>query len=108
MLEKAYLAYGTYQELKEKGVLEKDGGFLWFGRNTKLKEDVSKEEFREINIMDKTMVPLNSKKAELITNHPKGSYEFVRDSTQNVAYLKIEDPLKFWEITNYAVLETKK
>jgi hypothetical protein len=50
---------------------------------------------------------LNSKKAELITNHPEGSYEFVKDSTENIAYLKIEDPLKFWEITNYAVLETK-
>jgi len=108
MLEKAYLAYGSYQELKEKGVLEKDGGFLWFGRNTKLQEDVSKEEFREINIMDQTTLPLHSKKAELITNHPKGSYEFVKDSTQKIAYLKIEDPLEFWKITNYAVLETKK
>jgi len=108
MLEKAYLAYGTYQELKEKGVLEKDGGFLWFGRNTKLQEDVSKEEFREINMMDQTTVPLHSKKAELITNHPKGSYEFVKDSAQKIAYLKIEDPLEFWKITNYAVLETKK
>jgi chromosome segregation ATPase len=107
-LQKAFLAYGSYQELNEKGVLTKDGGFLWFGRNTKLKEDVSNEKFREINIMKKTTVPLNSKKAELVTNHPEGSYKFVKDSTQRIAYLKIEDPLEFWKITNYAVLETTK
>jgi chromosome segregation ATPase len=106
-LQKAYLALGTYQELNEKGVLTKDGGFLWFGRNKKLKEDVSNEKFREINIMKNTTVPLNSKKVELITNHPDGSYKFVKDSAQRISYLKIEDPLEFWKITNYAVLETK-
>jgi chromosome segregation ATPase len=105
---KAYLAYGTYKELKEKGVLTKDGGFLWIGQEKTLQENFSEENFKEINILETKTIPVNSKKAELITEHPSDSYNFVKDSAEMISYLEIKDPGKFWKISKYAVLETNE
>ena len=106
-MNKAYLAYGSYRELKDKGVITKDGGFLWIGQEKTLMENFSDKNFTEINIMETKTIPVHSKKVELITDHPQGSYDFVKDSTQAIAYLEIKDPLEFWKISKYAVLETK-
>ena len=106
-LNKAYLAYGTYKELKEKGVLTKDGGFLWIGQEKTLKENFNENNFTEINILKTTKIPVETKSLELITHHPKGSYDIVMDSTHTIAYLEIKDPVQFWKVSKYAVLETK-
>ncbi len=106
-INKAYLTQGNFKELEAKGVLEKNGGFLWFGQKS-LKPNVKEDAFQEINILETKTIPVHSKKVALITNHPKESYSFIIDSTETIAYLEIKDPMKFWKISKYAVLETKK
>ncbi len=105
-LNRAYYAYGTYKELKEKGLLTKEGGFLFLGKNTSIQEDFDGKFFTEIDISQVKTIPVNSKKAELITEHPAGSYKLVEDNGQ-IAYLEIEDPREFWKISRYAVVEVK-
>ncbi len=105
-LNKAYMAYGTYKELKEKGLLTKDGGFMWIGRNSTIREDFDQEYFTELNIQDTKTIPLHAKKAHIVSEHPNNSYTLVEEDGM-VAYLKIDNPEEFWRISKYAVIEVK-
>jgi len=105
-LNKAYVASGDYKDLKEKGIVTKEGGILMIGGNVTLSDNVDPEDFSKIDITETTTIPVHSKKAKLVTNHPDGSYEWVRDSGQ-IAYMVIDYPEKFWSVSRYAVIETK-
>lgn len=105
-LNKAYFASGTFKELKENGVVTRDGGFLFFGRNEKLQENLNENYFTELDKRDTDVFPIFSKKAEVISEHPDSSYSYIYDDKQ-IAYLKIENPDEFWKITKYAVIEVK-
>lgn len=105
-LNKAYVAYGTYKELKEKGLLTKDGGFLWLGRHTSIKENFDDSYFTELDIRDTQNIPIFSNKVKVISEHPDSSYSFVEEDGQ-IAYLHIDNPDEFWKISKYAVIEVK-
>lgn len=105
-LNKAYFAMGTFRELKDNGVVEKDGGFLGIGRNEKLQENLNDEYFTEIDKRSTDVFPVFSKKVEMISQHPDSSYRYIYDNDQ-VAYVKIENPEEFWKLTKYAVIEVK-
>jgi hypothetical protein len=105
-LNRAFYAYGTYKELKDKGLLTKEGGFLFLGQNKSIQENFNDEFFTEINMSEIKMIPVKSKKVELITEHPAGSYKLVEDNGE-VAYLEIEDPEEFWKMSKYVVMELK-
>ncbi|MEI6048340.1 MAG: hypothetical protein WCS03_05535 [Bacteroidota bacterium] len=106
-MNKAFVAYGTYKELKEKGILSKEGGFLGLGKKESLPEDFSDSSFTRINITETKTIPVNSKVAKLITEHPSGSYEMIRDKDNKIASIEIKDPVQFWKISKYAVVEIK-
>lgn len=105
-LNKAYLATGDYKNLEERGILTKDGGFLGLGKTKSLQTVVSDENFEKIDITTTKTITVNAKKAELITEHPDGSYEWVEENDM-IAYMVINDPREFWKMSKYAVLETK-
>lgn len=105
-LNKAHIAYGTYKELKDKGVLTKDGGFLGIGKHTAIQENFDDDYFTELNIQDTKTIPLFSHKAKVISEHPDSSYSFVEEDGM-IAYLQIDNPEEFWKISKYAVIEVK-
>ncbi len=105
-LNKAYFAMGTFKELKDNGVVEKEGGFLGIGRNEKLTENVNDKYFTEIDQRSTDVFPVFSKKVEMISHHPDSSYRYIYDDDL-IAYLKIENPEEFWKLTKYAVIEVK-
>ena len=105
-LNKAYFASGNYKELREKGIIAKDGGFLGLGKSKSLQDTVSTKYFEKIDITLTKSIPVNAKKAELITEHPSGSYEWVEENDQIVSMV-INNPQEFWKISKFAVLETK-
>lgn len=107
-LNQAFLASGTYKDLKEKGIVVKEGGFLGIGRNEILADNISDTLFREIDIRELTTIPVNSKNVKLITEHPTGSYELVKENDKQVAYIAIKDPEEFWKMSKYAVVEIVK
>ena len=106
-MNKAFLASGTYKSLKEKGLVSKEGGFLGLGKKESLLEDFADSSFAQINITDTRTIPVNSKVAKLITEHPSSSYELIRDNDNKIAYIEITDPDQFWKISRYAVVEIK-
>ncbi|MGE4288353.1 MAG: hypothetical protein AB7E36_06675 [Salinivirgaceae bacterium] len=103
----AYATAGNYKELEEKGVLTKERGFLFFKNERVLQDEFPTESFEAVNILETKYIPVHGRKAEVITNHPKDSYIFVRDSSEALAYLEITDPNAFWRVSKYAVIETR-
>ncbi len=104
----AWLATGTFKDLKEKGLVSKEGGFLGLGRTETLTEDFIDSLFAQVDITQMKTIPVNSKDAKLITEHPSGSYAIVQESENLVAYIEIKDPAEFWKISKYAVVEVVK
>jgi hypothetical protein len=106
-MNKGFVAYGTYKSLKAKGLLTKEGGFLGLGKKESLQSDFPSNAFTQVNIAETKSIPVNSKSAKLITEHPSGSYELVRDKDNKIASIDIKDPQEFWKISKYAVVEIK-
>lgn len=107
-LNEAFVISGTYKELKEKGILSKEGGFLGIGRKTSLMNNVTSNMFSKVDITTTKSIPVNAKNVKLITDHPAGSYEIVRENEKKVAYISIKNPDEFWRISKYAVVELVK
>ncbi len=102
-INKAFFVYGTYKELKEKGLVVKEGGLI---KRKSLQEDLDDSKFTQIDINEVTSIPIHAKKMELITEHPKSSYNLVEENGE-IAYLEIENPKEFWKISKYAVVELR-
>jgi chromosome segregation ATPase len=101
-LNTAYYAIGTSKELKEKKVIAKEGGFIGLGKSTKMTEDFNKEYFTKINIEKSTSINIGSRKAKLVTNHPRNSYKLVGEKP--VERLEITNPREFWSSSKYLVI----
>lgn len=105
ILNTAYYTFGTTKELKENGVITKEGGFIGIGKTNKLNDNLNKEYFTSINIKETKEITLGVSKATLITSHPEGSYKFVGED--NVEKIQITNPEQFWSVFKYLVVETK-
>jgi len=106
-MNKGFVAYGTYKDLKAKGLVSKEGGFLGIGKKEQLHQDFSDSLFTQVNITETKSIPVNSKSAKLITDHPTTSYELVRGDDDKISSIEIKDPDEFWKISKYAVVEIK-
>jgi len=105
-MNKAFVVSGTYKDLKEKGLLIKEGGVLGLGKKESLQENFTNDNlFSRIDITETRTIPVNSKTAKLVTEHPANSYEMVKDDANKIAYIEIKDPATFWKISKYAVVE---
>ena len=99
----AYYAYGTSKELKEKGVLTKEGGFIGIGKAEKLKGDFNKDYFTQIDITQTKSIILASKKAKIITAHSSDSYT-LEEVGGKIEKLVITNPNDFWSASKYLVV----
>lgn len=106
-MNKAYVTYGTYKSLKARGLVSKEGGFLGIGKKEQLHQDFADSLFKQVDITEIKSIPVNSKGAKLITDHPTSSYTLVRDKDNKIASIDIKNPDEFWKISKYAVVEIK-
>jgi hypothetical protein len=107
-MNKGYVVSGTYRDLKDKGLLEKEGRILGLGGKESLKENSLKDElFTEVDITETKTIPVNSRSAKLVTDHPTNSYELIKDASDMISYIEIKDPELFWKISKYAVVEVR-
>lgn len=105
-LNKAFYVMGTEEELEAKGVLTKEGGFIGIGKHTALNGEASSATFTQADVRDLHRIPVQAKKAELMSEHPASSYEMVKENDM-IAYLEIKDADAFWKLSKYAVVEVK-
>ncbi len=97
-LNTAWYVFGTRSELKDQKILK--GGEV-------LKDDeFNKDYFTQIDIRTDKVIKLYSKRANLLTTHPEGSYELVKDDKGQLT-LNITNPTAFWSISRYLVIQVR-
>ncbi len=96
-LNTAWYVFGTSKELKKEGILSK---------GEVLQGNYNKNYFTKIDIRKVSVIPLESKSATLLTNHPAGSYTLLKDSKGEYT-LRITDATKFWSVSKYLVIKVK-
>ena len=106
---RAYYVVGTYADLKAAGIVNKTGGFIGIGRRQGTNSEMPLDRFTQIDRTKVTTIPINMRKAIVVSKHPENSYELVMDENDNkqVSYLRILNPAKFWEQTRFLVVSTK-
>ena len=97
-LNTAWYVYGTAKELKEQNIL-KSGDVM-------SSTDFNKNYFTEIDVRVDRVFPLYAKHAKLMTMHPEGSYEFVKDVDKQLT-LKVLDLDAFWSVSRYMVIQVR-
>ncbi len=103
-LNTAYYVVGTTKDLKAKKVIDKTGGFIGIGRAKTITADFDKSNFTKVDITTLTELPINKKKAVLLSNHPSGSYKLVATDKKTVEKLVILNYTDFWSRSKYLVI----
>lgn len=106
-LNTAYYVVGTYSDLKENKVVQKEGGIIGLGRTKTLAENFNKDHFTMIDITATKIIPIDSdKKVELISEHPSDSYRMNMEEDKTLS-LEVLDIQKFWKASKYLVIMIK-
>ena len=100
-LNTVYYALGTNKELKEQKIVE--GGGLFSSKKV-MEGAFNKAYFTTADMRKLHDIPLDSKKAKLLTKHPEGSYEMQKDN-EGYLTLVITNPESFWSLSRYLVVE---
>ncbi len=98
-LNTCYYVVGSKSELKKYNIIET--GFL---RKTKILEgDFEKSYFTKADKRTLSSVNLHSHKVEVLSNHPKNSYQIVEKDGTKV--LEIINSADFWDLSNYLIVQ---
>ena len=104
-LNTAYYISGTYKQLKDLGVVDKEGGFIGIGSNKELVDNFDASAFTKVDIRNFKELSLNKKTAKVITVHPTDSYTLV-EGDKKIEELVIDNPDEFWKSSKYLVVLT--
>ena len=86
--------------MKEQKILS--GGGLFKAKEV-MKGDFNKDYFTKADLRTLKEIPLEMKKAKILTNHPEGSYSLVKND-KGLLTLVISDPQNFWSLSKYLVV----
>ncbi len=90
----AFYVVGTKDELKKKGIITDEGGFLWglLGSTTVLTDSIDQSQFEPIDQTTNQSIRVNGKIDEILPNRTAGTFA----TEQNGTALTILSPDKFW------------
>jgi len=100
-----YYAVGTTKELKKQGVIQKEGGIAGIGSTAELKQNFNASYFTKSDLTQLHVIPLFSKFAKVVTNHPTDSYRISGNNKSDS--LIIKDAKSFWSQSKYLVIIVK-
>ena len=102
-LNSVWVAVATAQTLKDKGILTKGGLFQPVELS---KQGLDKNEFVQYDKRELNQIPLNTKRANIMSNHPEGSFELV-ENEEGALVLNIKNQEAFWDLSKYLVVSIK-
>jgi archaellum component FlaC len=105
ILNRAFYHIGTSRELTDKGIIEKEGGFVGLGRVKVLSANLPDSIFKETNKASFDSLLVKAEKMELITSHPNDSYQISKKGEKQ--RLIVKDKEAFWSLGNYLVIQVK-
>jgi len=106
-LHTAYYTIGTYKELRDQNIVEKEGGFLGINQEKSLANGLDNKKFLEIDTREVTDIPVQAKRFEIITDQDPSSYTLVNEN-DIVSSIKITNPEKFWGKSKYLVVVVRE
>jgi hypothetical protein len=95
---------GTKKELQDKEIIDKSGGL--FSGDMKMNDMINPDDFTTADIRKITRINFETKKAELATVHPAGSYKFIEED-EIVKGIEILNPSEFWKSSRFLVVIIK-
>lgn len=98
-IHQGHYLIGNRKELKEAEVISRQGIFC----PPIVSSQAQKADFTDLDIREMKVIPLNSKKAKLLSVHPADSYTLETGEDGNMT-LKINDENNFWKQTKYLVV----
>ncbi len=101
-LYSVFYIVGSKDDLVDAGVITKGGLF----KSAKVSYQAEKDTFVKIDYRQISTINTNSKRAKILSIHPKGTYALETDSESGEVSLIISDPAAFWEQTKYLVIQT--
>jgi len=101
-MNSVYYSYGTEEELRDNGVIEKKNGFMGIGKKTSLKDDLNDQYFTRVDGTKVSTIKIVGEDMRFITYHPKSSYQL--NPSGNGTTIKILDHSEFWKISKYLVV----
>ena len=101
-LNAVWYCVATQQVLKDNGIIK--GGI--FQAKEISKQGFGLDQFTQVDKRELSTLPLNTKKATIISTHPEGSYEIV-ENEDGSKVLNINDKEAFWSISKYLVISIK-
>ena len=104
MLNTVWVCIAPQQTLVEKGIVSKGG---LFQSSAISKQGFDKTQFVEGNKRELELIPLNTKKPTIMTNHPESSYQIKEEGEGGAKTLQILDKEAFWSMSNYLVVSIK-
>lgn len=104
-LNKAFYVTGSISDLKDMDVVEREGGILGIGSTPVVREDFAREMFTQVDIREFDFLPLNTRKADVISVHPADSYHITGENNSDTLF--VDDGDKFWSASKYLVVVTK-
>ncbi len=101
---KIFYLVGSRSDLERAKAIKKSGGFLGVGSTVKLSDRLDEMFFQSGDYKFMKEIALgNTKKVNLITTHPKGTYLII--DTPGERFLKITNPEKFWSTSTFLVVQ---
>lgn len=104
-LYSGFFIIGSLNELRDNGVVEREGGILGIGSTPVVSEDFSNDLFEAIDTREFDYLPLNSRKADVISVHPVNSFHISGNNSADTLF--IDNHNKFWSVSKYLVVATK-
>lgn len=102
---KAYFTLGNIGELKDNGIVEREGGILGIGSTPVIRKDFPRDNFTPTDIRLFRYLPLNARKADVLSVHPAGSFHISGDNRADTLF--VDNPETFWSVTKYLVVTVK-
>ncbi len=101
-LNTAYFIIGTVKELKDKGVIKKEG---FLGTAKDVNSNIDKSLMTKVDITTVHSIPIMKKKATVISTHPASSYKIEGEKTAE--NLVILNATEFWSLSKVLVISVK-
>ena len=98
-LHTVYYLLGTRKSLKEANVISRQGIFC----PPIVSSQAQNAKFVDSDMRELTSIPLNTKKAKILSIHPRDSYT-IETGADEMQTLKINQPEAFWKQTRYLVI----
>ena len=102
MMNTVYYIVAPMETLKEYELVT--GGGLF--KKESVSNVLNKNLLIEADRRELTTIPLNTKKANILTNHPESSYQ-ITNNDDDMLSLVIVDKEAFWNISNYLIISIK-